>query len=184
MVINKIKRLCDASKFILICNHEGEQWIGTGRALYLLHDMPRLNEETVCAVLDIAKDKRGKYQTKESVGIPGGISTEDNDSNEKPLQLMSVDVSWNGRRLTPAEDDSRILFLDREYLAPFKDLSDGVQLYTRTAPSGRIYIAAKDGMFLRGIIQPEDADCAKLGELLRDVGQYVMDHSRDSDEED
>lgn len=183
MVINKIISLCKAQKNIMLYKTGGVQWIGDGGAIYPLYGVPELCEESAYLIFDIPEEKRAKFRFNEQDGLPSFISDADEVAGEIALTPLGIRLRWQGRELLPLEGEDLILFVDGKYLEPFRDLPNGVQLYARRTAGGVPYIAVKDGMFLSGIIQAFGAESRALGELLRDLGEWVYDHSPRDDEE-
>lgn len=183
MVINKIISLCKNAKSIMLYKTDSVQWIGDGRAIYPLYGMPELSEENAFTIFDIPAEKRAKFHFTEIDGIPDYISTRDEEENEGVLIKHPVGIAWHGRELEPLASADGFLFVESKYLGPFKDLPNGVQLYKRCTDGGTPYIAAKDGMFLVGIIQPASISSQSLGDLLHEIGGWIYEHSP-QDEED
>lgn len=66
-----------------------------------------------------------------------------------------IDV-YTGRLLEPLATSDGISFIDKRYLKPFADIENGFELYERLSEKGQLYIVAKSGFVIVGVIHPFD----------------------------
>lgn len=62
--IKKIALMCRAAKRIVLHDTAFGQWLGDGWAMYNMTGMPRMDRETVYAVLEVKEDDRGTGKTE------------------------------------------------------------------------------------------------------------------------
>lgn len=165
MIIKNIARLCKNRRQIHLCEDpiNACQWIGDGRSLYQLHEMPTLDEDTVFAVLDVPENKREMYTVKHTAW-PNTFDAHDS-CGEKMMPTAKAGIVWKGQALTQARTSLGLMFYDRAYLRPFSDL-DEYEIWERETSDGQIYLAVKTGFFLRGIIVPTLPDPEDLNDEL------------------
>ena len=172
MKIKSIEQICKANKTIfLYSGRDGRQWISNGEAYYPLTKLPQLDEDIVFTIFDIPEEKREKYIF--DVGeLPRTLcfSDEDVEGKEKLLGKTLGRIIENGKTLVAFISSHGAIYINSKYLKPFEG-SAGLMLTERTDTSGRPYIAIKDGMFLEGIILPEDIIDGVDGEFLEKIAE-------------
>ena len=84
------------------------------------------------------------------------MNFEDHANGETLLELGGISVYTRGQILLPLKTSLGIVYINQKYLAPFKDSKNGVTLHERITPNGAVYIVAKEGFLLTGIILPLD----------------------------
>ncbi|MBR4295724.1 MAG: hypothetical protein IKT56_02660 [Clostridia bacterium] len=157
MKIKSIEQICKANKTIfLYSGRDGRQWISNGEAYYPLTKLPQLDEDIVFTIFDIPEEKREKYIFNIDE-LPGTLCFLDDDTEggERPLGKSLGHIIENGKTLAAFNSSHGAIYINTKYLKPFEN-SSGLMLTERTDILGHPYIAVKDGMFLEGIILPED----------------------------
>ena len=154
MKIKAIAAICRKVKGIALHHEEDRDWVGDGYAAYILPDS--LNGSTLSsleAIFDIPPEKAETYNMSEKE-FPEGISTADDAEEEELNYDTDYRVMHNGVDMLPlqAPDGSTYLIKTR-YLNPIND-AEVLRLSLRHTDDGRPYIAAKDGLFLTGVIMP------------------------------
>jgi len=156
MKIKAIASICRKVKGICLYHEEDKDrsWVGDGYAAYILPDS--LSDSTLGsleAIFDIPPEKAETYSMSEKE-FPAGIGTAD-DAEETELNYDSdFRLIHEGVDMLPlrAPDGSTYLIKTR-YLSPIND-AEVLRLSLRHTDAGRPYIAAKDGLFLTGVIMP------------------------------
>ncbi len=173
MILKKIAKLCRKSRHIVLCDEErgGTQWLGDGAAMYPLHGMPELDEETVFLVLDIPEEKRGEFKVEHKL-LPSPYCYEDSMDGERMILDSEVAIKLEGSWIAPARTSLGLWFYNPAYLEPLADL-DGVELWERETEYGQIYLAAKSGMFLVGLIMPMLPKPVKLAGILENLSREL-----------
>lgn len=159
MKINKIAGICKRAGMIrLYDEHTGDmQWCGTDAAIYPLYSLPVLDSDTVGPVMNFS-DKELKNIVVEHVRIPLRYDVNDTAEGEKYIgepvfRFLIGSTVYNAyhRPITGG-----VLFINADYLKPLLGGEDDPELYLRNGDSftGE-YIAAKQGLMLAAIIEPE-----------------------------
>ncbi len=155
MGIKKIEAICKASRRIVVLwDKDGEcQWIGDGSAFYPVYGLPLLTESHIFTMFDIPEDKRNKYLFTET-GMPATYDFNDQCDSEVPLIREEMSVIRYGATLIQLKTSEGITYVDRRYLRPLEDGENEYVLCERTAGNGQVYIVAKQGFLLAGVILP------------------------------
>lgn len=161
MKIKQIESILKSSKTIIVYEGSECQWLSNGEAIYPIYNLPPLTEGHIFSMYDIPEDKRDKFYFETRL-LPENINFEDIDKDEKLLTRSQIGLMINGNHLEPLEVESGLVYINKKYLKPFSDLSDGYELYVRSSLSGSEYIAVKSGLVLIGIIAP----CCVIDEHL------------------
>lgn len=160
MKINKIAGICKRAGMIrLYDEHTGDmQWCGTDEAIYPLYSLPVLDSDNVGPVMNFS-DKELKNIVVEHESIPDYYDISDNAVGEKLLngsliRIVIGNTIYNAYR---RQHESGLLFINSEYLKPLLGSEDVPILYLREGGRTGEYIAAKQGLMLAAIIEPEKA---------------------------
>lgn len=161
MKINKIAGICKPARLIKLYDEpDGSdvQWCGTKAVIYPLYSLPVLDSDTVGPVMSIT-DKEMKKIIVEHESIPDYYDISDNAVGEKLLngsliRIVIGSTTYNAYR-RPGERG--LLFINADYLKPLLGGEDDPELYLREGGLTGEYIAAKQGLMLAAIIEPEKA---------------------------
>ena len=156
----KIKKVVD------ICRREGvariyedaneTQWLSCGYACYPLYEVPELSEDEFFTIFDFSAKQRNET-IFERTAFPSSLSTSDFTETEILCEKLTPNIPFGSKLLIPFKTVGGIKFLDSEYLAPFADESNDIEIYERVSEKGEPYFAVKIGMCLRAIITPFNA---------------------------
>ena len=171
MKIKNVAAICKRKKSIVLYNDQsGQQYISDGFAVYPVFGLPKLNTDYVLTIFDIPEKEREKYITRETV-LPSGINLSDDDYSEKAVIPIPISIAYGGVPLRPLKTTGGIVYIDGRYLSPLADMLDVLELYERRTAEGALYIAAKAGFLLQGVIFPqimiEESFVNRLSELSR-----------------
>ena len=155
MKLKQIEAILKAEKTIIVSETPACQWLGNGAAFYPVYNLPKLTQDNIFTMFDIAEDKRDKFYFEERE-LPSFINFEDGDESEEMLDRGSIAFYAQGRTLEPLKTSQGIAFINTRYLKPFTDSQAGYELYERTDKLGRPYIVVKSGFVLLGVISPYD----------------------------
>lgn len=174
MKINAIVQLCKAAKRILLFYDADRdvQWIGDGNAYYPLYSVPLLEEDSVFVFFDIPNKKREKVNLEYKEGLPTGVDFADRTEDEHPVEMAAMSVCAHGRVLLPVRTSFGCIYINEKYLKPFSDCEKGVQLYERHTASGAVYIVAKEGLLLKGVILPYYNITESFVEELKELWEH------------
>jgi hypothetical protein len=158
--IKAVAVLCKKDQMIRLCDmYEDDdhvtQWVGDGSALYPLHGLPHLETETICTIFDFS-EKDISNSIIRHTRPPEGLNFNDMEPGEILLKPPTISLVIAGKILKPLQTSQGVVFIDSQYLSPLADIlkSRSLRLYERTSENGEIYIAAKNGLLLAGIIIP------------------------------
>ena len=157
MKIKKIVDICRREGVARIYEDSNEvQWLSCGYACYPLYEVPELSEDEFFTIFDFSAKQRNET-IFERTAFPSSLSTSDLSEAEILCEKLSPNIPFGSRLLIPFKTAGGIKFLDSEYLAPFADESNDIEIYERVSVKGEPYFAVKIGMCLRAIITPFNA---------------------------
>lgn len=174
MKIKNIAAICKKNKSVVLFeryNDEGEvvlQYIGDGAAVYPVIGLPVLDKESVLTIFDVPEKQREDWLVR-SMGVPDGISLDDVDGTEKPVEREAISIVYSGKTLKPLRTRRGLVFIESRYLSPVSDVLDVLELYERITPSGTPYIVAKAGFLLQAVIMPFDVINQQFVEKLQEL---------------
>lgn len=161
MIIKKLAGLCKASKTLLLFDTPGgEQWAGDGSAFYELSGIPAMGPNGLCAVMDITPEKAADMRIERAEWPL--VYCLDGVAEETPLDYNpEAYIVYDGWKLMPCTDGSRLAFIQTKYLSPLAD-AETITLALRQTKGGEPYIVAKAGLFVVGVIMPTTIGREKL----------------------
>ena len=159
MKINKIAGICKRAGMIrLYDEHTGDmQWCGTDAVIYPLYSLPVLDSDTVGPVMNFS-DKELKNIVVEHMRIPLRYDVNDTAEGEKYIgePIFRFIIGSNVYNAYQRPGTLGVLFINAAYLKPLLGGEDAPELYLRSGNSFTGgYIAAKQGLMLAAIIEPE-----------------------------
>lgn len=159
MKINKIAGICKRAGMIrLYDEHTGDmQWCGTDAAIYPLYSLPVLDSDNVGPVMNFS-DKELKNIVVEHVRIPLRYDVSDTAEGERYIgePIFRFVIGSNVYNAYQRPGTLGVLFINAAYLKPLLGGEDAPELYLRSGNSFTGgYIAAKQGLMLAAIIEPE-----------------------------
>lgn len=172
MKISKIKSICKSAKRITVVNDKKRniQWISDGTGIYPLFKFPKLTAENIFYMFDIPEDKQGKIHFEELDSLPSAFDFNDHHNTETDATRGTLALIYGGSTLIPFECSVGTILVCKKHLDVFDD--DAV-FYERRRADGGVYLVAKEGMFLAGLILPYTAD-TKLAETLKYMGGFLL----------
>ena len=166
MKVQKVINLCKESGALYITEHEGEQWVGNGQAVYPLFGLPKFTPETLCETFGLNEEQQGKMILNEKLVTDyGGINFGELDGNEIPAEEVKVAFTYAGAQLIAVKCNGGISFIKKKYLAPF---DEDVQLWRRNTGSSE-YFVVTGGMFIKGIVLPESSMRADIAAEIKEI---------------
>lgn len=171
MKIKNVAAICKRMKCVVLYHDQsGQQYISDGFAVYPVFGLPKLNTDYVLTIFDVPEKDREKYITRETL-LPSGINLSDDDYSEKAVIPIPISIAYGGVPLRPLKTSGGIVYIDSRYLSPLADMLDVLELYERKTEEGALYIAAKAGFLLQGVIFPknviEESFVNRLSELAK-----------------
>lgn len=186
MKLKAIETILKSAKSLIIYRDDRYgQWLGDGCSMYPIHNLPTLTDKHIFAMFDIPEDKQSKYLFRER-GFPKGIDFRDyvDGGSERLIQRGKLTIGALGRELEPLHTSAGTVFINTKYLKPFADEEDGFELYERRDNNDNVYIVAKSGMLLIGVISPfrivADKFLSELEELTEGV-RLALKNEKDTD---
>lgn len=188
MVIKNIAKLCKKTGQIRLFYDESRdvQWIGNGYAAWALYGMPMLDAENVLTALDIPEKDRDKIVAMERQP-PKELDLND-VADEEELPDPPVSICYGGQLVLPLRSSSGTILADPELFKPMRDV-DHLTVHARKTPSGKIYLAAKGGLLLHGIVMPTSLHGFEalpdiLAELSREMEKSITAEAEAGKDED
>ena len=172
MKISKIESLCKSAKRITVVNDKKRniQWISDGTAIYPLFKLPKLTAENIFYMFDIPEEKQGKIYFEELDELPAALDFNDANDFESDATRGTISLVVGGSTLIPFECSVGTILISKKHLDVFDD--DAI-FFERRRANGGVYLAAKEGLFLAGVILPYTAD-TKLAETLKYMGGFLL----------
>ena len=157
MKIKKIVDICRREGVARIYDDEKNvQWLSCGYACYPLYEVPELSEDEFFTIFDFTPKQR-EDTVFARCAFPSSLSTSDFTEDEILCEKLTPNIPFGSRLLIPFKTLGGIKFLDSEYLAPFADEGNEIEIYERVSGKGQPYFVVKIGMCLRAIITPFNA---------------------------
>lgn len=154
MKVKAVYALCKSTRAATLINDNETQWLSNGRAIYPLINHPVISAQHVMTFMEVPEGKESQYIVEE-MNITEHLSELLQDEYPTENTVMQYVSSLNG--YIPLQTSKGLALIDPAYLRPLKDLPEGVTLYERVSlSSGKLYIAAKSGMFLYALIIPDE----------------------------
>ena len=160
MKINKIAGICKRANLIKLYDEpDGSdvQWCGTDAVIYPLYSLPVLDSDNVGPVMNFS-DKELKNIVVEHVSIPLRYDVSDTAEGERYIgePIFRFVIGSNVYNAYQRPGTLGVLFINAAYLKPLLGGEDAPELYLRSGNSFTGgYIAAKQGLMLAAIIEPE-----------------------------
>lgn len=144
MKLSKIISLCKSSKYMQIeYDHMNKiQYISDGQAIYFVEGIPELNENNVCQLYGINKDKIRIDTFEEEVSelIEGtGIELDD--------VFYSFELDFKDCRIAIFKGDKGSYCINKIHLSPFVDNTDYLKFEYQYG-----YVAVKEGLIKKAVI--------------------------------
>jgi len=173
MTIKSIAKICKSHKEVTRHTDEGgNQWLGFNGALYLVPNLPDCDNEQLAAIFDISPEKYEKMKFN-FYECQNALLFNDVYAAENLLERSKVRYIVEGIELEPLKTSVGVVFINTEYLAPFKKFKNGFELYERLTPGGGLHIAAKSGLELHGILK-----CYKMSKEFFDIQEDIIKHAK------
>ena len=169
MKIKQIVQLCRKSgKMIILRGNDDVQWLGDGESMYPLYDAPLYDESSLYAAYDINESQRSKILFKHADIEKMKICFADEDATETQTDKSDISIEYADRKLAAFHTQEGILFLDKKYLAPLKDM-EGAEVFLRYTNDNMPYFAVKLGFMICGVIMPVNIIDEKFTEQLHSL---------------
>jgi len=156
MKIKGLAAICKARKRIYIyekwTGNICTQWIGDGRAMYPIYNLPYMIEPNVQTLFDIPEDKKPEY-TVELKGLPDYLSDmfTDNFNEEKEVQKIYPQITIKTVPVIPMLTSTGIIFVKQQYLSALSDELEPLEYFERTIGS-QTFIAIKTGFTIKALV--------------------------------
>ena len=182
MKIAKVAKLCKRRCVIRIVNRimggEHQQLIGDGCSLYFTGALPRVQESSVLAVMDIPEEKRKLFDIQEEPDTILDISLMDNLNGDRMIHREElITLGSDGDSYIILYTSQGVRLLNAAYLDPLSDCHE-LSLWERTDSRGRLRVLAKTGVFLGAVLEPvkvPDAVADTLELMLQVIRRYDVD---------
>lgn len=188
MKIKSAVSICLRNESLILCDEtvgetgEVRQWIGDGAAFYLLEGLPYLNEDTVFRVFDITEKQQGKIYFRKDI-FPATVDPDDHKPDDMNAEPGMLSINYGGNTYVPYVGGGKLVYINREYMAPFRDKADGLSLVIRDMENGLPYLVVMFGLLTIGIIMPFDPyKLEPIAENLEALAKLTRKHMKKKDE--
>lgn len=176
MKLSKYAALAKREAYCTVFRVENDGvWLGVRGAIYRAPGLPEFHgEEQAQAILSLDDKQMAKVYLQEfdceSMADIIGYDLRDWAPGEQATKPVSTVAVVSGKAAAALRtNDGELLFYDETYLQPLADVlkdSDYLEMTVRRHPTGRRYIAVKDGFTLLAAFMPVKIVTAKyIGEL-------------------
>lgn len=176
MKLSKYAALAKREAYCTVFRVENDGvWLGMRGAIYRAPGLPEFHgEEQAQAILSLDDKQMAKVYLQEfdceSMADIIGYDLRDWAPGELDTKPVSTVAVVSGKAAAALRtNDGELLFYDETYLQPLADVlkdSDYLEMTVRRHPTGRRYIAVKDGFTLLAVFMPVKIVTAKyIGEL-------------------
>lgn len=157
MKLSKVAKLCKDRMSIMIVDKSTDegaltQWVGTPEAMYPLFNMPEIDEKTIFVIFDVDDKKKTDYSVHRIFDVDCPLCLEEQDTTERPIEPSHYQIVAESHVYLIFETSKGIRFVNRAYLAPMMSKLDQLMFFERRTKTGQLYIVAKLGMLLAGVI--------------------------------
>lgn len=151
MKLKKIESILKRRKTIVLI--EGTpQWIGDYQAMYIMENLPRMDEIGLFAMFDIPKDQQSKFSVIKKHCHAHRLMAEDHCITDNEVSYCpGLGIYCDGSVYLPIGTSQGVKFLAAEYLAPFA--KENITLYERVL-DGHLVFVVKAGLFIKAVINP------------------------------
>lgn len=174
MKLKSIVAICKSLKTaeVYTVPNTEEQWIGAGKAIYQINNLPELDRESLLTIFDVPEKEKEKWFIDFwTDSNPKGMSLKDMVAEEYQVETLEVNISCMEKSLVPIKVHKGIVFIDQKLLSPLIDIRP-LTLYERKTAGGNVYIAAKAGMMLKAVIIPTDIISKNLVDDMKTIAHY------------
>lgn len=183
MKVSKVAQLCKAERDITLVNvqEEGEktmQWVGTIHAIYPLYGLRTMDKAQLFTIFDITDKQASKITFTETTADKIAYRLDTHDFTEKGIQPLHVSIAVGGSVYVPFDTSKGLRLVDRVYLMAMTKEVELLSYCERQMTDGKIYIVARMGMLIVGVVAPRfnaggDADLLKFASLFADRMGYA-----------
>lgn len=132
------------------------QYIRTNNAIYPLQGMPVMDTAQLLTVFDIPSEKQSDWTVNEVQPDESLYSLADVESGEEPVKEIPIVIISGVESYQPVLTSQGVVLIPEEVFAPL-DLGSGMyELFERVNGYGELYLVAKVGMLLQGVIFLQD----------------------------
>ena len=149
MDIKKVIDFCKKSHdFSVYDEGKTEQWLGDGRAFYMISNYDKLTPQLLTAMAGL-KEKDIPLTSFHSSPFPSEYDTTENTDFEFPVTVADEHVIFDQERV-PVITKRGARFIPYKYLEPMKD--DDAELYERYTTDGVTYFVIRKGLFVQAVV--------------------------------
>lgn len=176
MRFSKIAALAKREKeAILMWDADGVQWMGAGKAFYMLEGMPPLDADTVLTVIGVPEDKKDAWLSITREDKEGLLENDVPGEEEVTADNAGLSVIYGGKLLMPIYTMMGMVWIDVELLAPTDRKEAGYRrFFIREMENGARAVAVKEGMILKAVIM----ECRVEGSGLADALETLAERYR------
>lgn len=113
-----------------------------------------MNKAQIYALFDVSDKQEGKIRFTEKTADKIGFSVADYDETEEMIEPRGIGIVYGGCVYVPFYTTKGIRLIDRAYIMAMAKDIDMLSFYERQTSGGTIYIVARMGLLLAGVIVP------------------------------
>ena len=183
MKVSKVAQLCKSERYITLVNVQEEdekptQWVGTPHAIYPLYGLRKMDKDQLYTIFDVTEKQASKITYSETTADKIAFRLDAHDFTERGIQPLHVSIAVGGSLYVPFDTSKGLRLVDRVYLMAMTKEVELLSYCERQTADGKIYIVARMGMLIVGIVAPRfnaggDADLQKFASLFADRMGYA-----------
>lgn len=173
MKIAAIKRMCLGERMCrILTGQQGQQWIGTSRAIFRVDDGLRITQESIKGLFDLDQAQMDKLaiseQELELAPIWPMMRRDQNKMSECPLRINN----YGGVELLA--HDGRMYMCSIDAIKAAVDRGDYREYWLGYDRFNAPLIIVRDGLIFAGVIRPEPkAECEFILRAMEDWAQMI-----------
>jgi hypothetical protein len=182
--IGKVAQLCKANRHIMLVNVPDEdkkpaQWVGTEQAIYPLYGMRTMDKNQLYTIFDVTEKQASKIAFTELEAEKIAFRLDAHDFTESGIQPLYINITYMGSIYRPFNTSKGIRLVDRCFIMAMTKDVELLTYYERQMSDGKIYIVARLGYLIVGMIAPRfnaggDKDLAEFASFFADRMEYAQ----------
>ena len=157
MKTSSIQKFIKAKHFCEVFPVDGTQWFSNGEAAFPLFNFPKMDGKAVKALLSLEDDKAVGWNILIEDSTPTSVCFADEEQpSEEKVDAEDIKIKLRGRIYTAFITSKGAIFINPDYLLPFMKSEDYYSFAVRFTADNSPYLIVRKGMFVHGVIMPEN----------------------------
>lgn len=163
MKTSKIAQLCKAERDITLVNVQEEdgkqtQWVGTLKAIYPLYGLRTMDKDQLYTIFDVTEKQASNIAFSELAAEKIAFRLGEHDFTERGIAPKHVSIIDGGTVYVPFDTSKGLRLVERVYLSAMTKDVELLSYCERQTADGNIYIVARIGLLIVGVIMPRYRD--------------------------